>query len=190
MIMKVKKKRKKRNAERKATVIRHSTPIKIISALFWQTATDIILLVIATCQYQKLAFALPPVYTSVRHQVPSRESVPVVASSLPLAILSDPSLATRTSMQGSIFASPYENVKRSPQNDAQIVAAVGGSTRRTARHIRVYRLTNANAMDRAISSHGSTVGSINPESARYELVDVELLNRWIQLRWIPATNSL
>lgn len=128
---------------------------------------------IATCQRQQFAFALPVVYTSVRHQIPSRQHVPVVASALPLAFLSDPSLATRTSQQGSLFARPYENVKYAPQNDAHAVAAVVGGgeldSRRTARHIRVHRISDVNAMDRAINSNTNRFGVIMPESSVYTI---------------------
>lgn len=116
----------------------------------------------------------------MRHQVPSRDNVPVVASALPLAFLSDPSLATRTSMQGSLFARPYENVKRAPQNDAQAVAAVVGElpeSRRTARHIRVHRIADVDAMDRAINSSGNRFGALMPESNRYDFMNVEPQNR-------------
>lgn len=152
-VMKVRRK----GARKLSSFVRHSTPIKIISVPFWQTATGgLILLVIAICQQQQFAFAAPPVYTSVRHQMPQRVYVPVVASTIPLAILSDPSLATRSSMQGSLFARPDENVKRAPQNDALAVAAImndaHNAIRRTARHIRVHRISDVNAMDRAINS--------------------------------------
>lgn len=45
----------------------------------------------------------------------------MVGSSMPLAILMNPALATQPSMQGSIFARPYQNMKHSPQNDAKII---------------------------------------------------------------------
>lgn len=124
------------------------------------------------CQRQQFAFASPVVYTSVRHQMPSRQHIPVVASALPLAFLSNPSLATRTSRQGSLFARPYENVKYAPQNDAHAVAAVVGgesSSRRTARHIRVHRISDVNAMDRAINSNTNRFGVIMPESSVYTI---------------------
>lgn len=135
---------------------------------------------IAVCRQPEFAFASPAVYTSVRHQMPSRKYVPVVASAVPLAILSDPSLATRPSMQGSLFARPYENVRYAPQNDAQAVAAiVGGSPgkRRKARHIRVHRIADVNAMDRAINSNANRFGAIMPESSQYDFMNVEAQNR-------------
>lgn len=134
----------------------------------------------AMCQQLEFAFASPAVYTSVRHQMPGREYVPVVASAVPLAILSDPSLATRPSTQGSLFARPYDNVKYAPQNDAQAVAAVVGGlsgTRRTARHIRIHRIADVNAMDRAINSNASPFGAIMSGSSQYDFMNVEPQNR-------------
>lgn len=88
-------------------------------------------------------------------------------------------------MQGSLFARPYENVKRAPQNDAQAIAAVfgnGGSggelSRRTARHIRVHRISDVNAMDRAINGHVDRSDAIMPESSQYNFVNVEPQSRW------------
>lgn len=127
---------------------------------------------IVTCQQQHIALGSPvPDYTSVRHQMPQRRFMPVVASALPFAILSDPSLATRTSMQGSLFARPDENVKRAPQNDARAVATVAG-VRRTARHITLHRINDVNAMDRAINSITNKFDAIASESSQYGFVNI------------------
>lgn len=70
----------------------------------------------------KFAYALPNAYySSVRHQLPEKQKVFVVGSDLPLAILSNPTIATQPSMQGSIFARPYENMKHSPQYDVNLI---------------------------------------------------------------------
>lgn len=133
---------------------------------------------IVMCQLhhqQSFTSATPAVYASVRYQVATEERKPVVASSMPFAILSDPSLATRASSQGSLFARPSDHVKQAPQNDIEALAAfsrddsdVALSSRRAARHIRIHRIADVNVMDQAINGIKNS-----KRSSRYLAVDVE-----------------
>lgn len=109
----------------------------IIISEFPQASVHCIALFTVAMLYQQqqchpLAFALSTVrYSSVRHQLPEKQKVLMVGSDLPSAILSNPAIATQPSIQGSIFARPYANMKRSPQYDVNLIGLITPTAKTT-----------------------------------------------------------
>lgn len=127
------------------------------------------------CQ-QQLTLAVPvPHYTSVRRQFSEQVLMPKVGSQLPNDLLLNPALASMQSELGSIFARPYEHVKRSPQNDDGIIKAapIQNEHRRSARNMRVHRVHDVDSLDAMVNNRNAgKFNSFMRQNGRYDTVEV------------------